>query len=108
MSANDVRTKTPGTVSLADEEAVKQVLVGTVMGHWDIVNNLTRLRPSRNERDRVTIFGSARAHLLASQPPLASAEDVTIPRCVNTADEAIALIVEDLARWRREAAAGGV
>ena len=50
-----------GTISLADEEAVKQVLVSTVFGLWDIVNNLTRLRPSKRERYRVTIFGSARA-----------------------------------------------
>jgi hypothetical protein len=46
---------------LADEEAVKQVLVNTVFGLWDIVNNLTRLKPSKRERFRVTIFGSARA-----------------------------------------------
>src|SRR6516164_7085168 len=51
----------PGPVSLADEEAVKQVLVSTIFGLWDIVNNLTRLKPSKNERYRVTIFGSARA-----------------------------------------------
>src|SRR5215472_4236093 len=50
-----------GPVSLADEEGVKQVLVNTVFGLWDIVNNLTRLRPSNRERYRVTIFGSARA-----------------------------------------------
>ena len=49
------------TVSLADEEAVKQILTRTVFGLWDIVNDLTRLRPSRGERFRVTIFGSARA-----------------------------------------------
>lgn len=48
-------------VSLADEEAVKQVLVDSVLGLWDVVNNLTRLRPSRRERYRVSIFGSARA-----------------------------------------------
>jgi len=48
-------------VSLADEEAVKQILVSTVFGLWDIVNNLTRLRPSKRDRYRVTIFGSARA-----------------------------------------------
>jgi uncharacterized protein (TIGR00730 family) len=48
-------------VSLADEDAVKQILVGTVFGLWDIVNNLTRLRPTKHERYRVTIFGSARA-----------------------------------------------
>jgi uncharacterized protein (TIGR00730 family) len=51
----------PGTVTLNDEEAVKQILVSTVFGLWDIVNNLTRLRPSKHERYRVTIFGSARA-----------------------------------------------
>jgi uncharacterized protein (TIGR00730 family) len=49
------------TVSLADEEAVREILVSTVFGLWDIVNNLARLRPSRRERFRVTIFGSARA-----------------------------------------------
>jgi hypothetical protein len=48
-------------ISLADEEAVKDILVRTVFGLWDIVNDLTRLRPSRRERYRVTIFGSARA-----------------------------------------------
>jgi uncharacterized protein (TIGR00730 family) len=53
--------ETPGTVSLADEDAVKQILVSTVFGLWDIVNNLTRLQPSKRDRYRVTIFGSARA-----------------------------------------------
>src|SRR4026208_1985812 len=48
-------------VSLADEDAVKEVLVESVLGLWDVVNNLTRLKPSRKERYRVTIFGSARA-----------------------------------------------
>lgn len=50
----------PTTVSLADEEAVKRILVETIFGLWAAVNNLTRLRPSRRERYRVTIFGSAR------------------------------------------------
>ncbi len=228
-------------VSLADEEAVKDVLVRTVFGLWEIVNDLSRLRPSRRERYRVTIFGSARArpqtfvydevkrvaaalaemgcdiitgggpglmqaanegaaaanateasrsvgirvdlpfeqeanpfvqqafehktfftrlhhfvltsdafvvapggigtvlelmmiwqllqvrhvkdtplilvgkmwadlvgwaraHLLTSEPPLANAEDMAIPRCVKTADEAIALIREHRERWQREKA----
>ena len=47
-------------VSLANEEAVKQVLLDSVLGLWDVVNNLTRLKPSRHDRFRVTIFGSAR------------------------------------------------
>jgi len=49
------------SVKLSDEEAVKKVLVDSVLGLWDVVNNLTRIRPARNERYRVTIFGSARA-----------------------------------------------
>ena len=52
--------KTTGPISLADEEAVKRVLVDTLSGLWATVNTLTRLRPSRNDRYRVTIFGSAR------------------------------------------------
>lgn len=49
------------SVSLADEEGVKQILMNSVLGLWDVVNNLTRLKPSRRDRYRVTIFGSARA-----------------------------------------------
>jgi hypothetical protein len=48
-------------VSLADEEQVRQIVGTTVMGLWEIVNNLTRLRPSKRDRYRVAIFGSARA-----------------------------------------------
>jgi len=48
-------------VSLADEEAVKKVLIDSIFGLWDVVNNLTRLKPSHKDRYRVTIFGSARA-----------------------------------------------
>ena len=49
------------TVSLADEDAVKEILSSTIMGLWELVNNLTRIKPSRRERYRVAIFGSARA-----------------------------------------------
>jgi predicted Rossmann-fold nucleotide-binding protein len=61
MSAQKPREESPVTVSLADEEAVKHILVSTVFGLWDIVKNLTRLRPTRREWYRVMIFGSARA-----------------------------------------------
>jgi uncharacterized protein (TIGR00730 family) len=61
MSAT-AKPEPPGrTVSLADEDGVKEILVGTVLNLWEIVNNLTRLRPSKSARYRVTIFGSARA-----------------------------------------------
>jgi uncharacterized protein (TIGR00730 family) len=49
------------TVSLADEDAVREILAATVLDLWKVVNNLTRLKPSRHERYRVAIFGSARA-----------------------------------------------
>jgi uncharacterized protein (TIGR00730 family) len=61
MSTTAPADRGPQTISLADEDGVKQVLVGTVLDLWGIVNNLTRLRPSKRERYRVTIFGSARA-----------------------------------------------
>lgn len=61
MNAEQSARNGPQTVSMADEEAVKQVLVRAVLGLWDVVNDLTRLRPSKREHYRVTIFGSARA-----------------------------------------------
>lgn len=48
-------------VSLAEEDAVKEIVSATVMNLWEAVDTLTRLRPSRHERYRVAIFGSARA-----------------------------------------------
>ena len=60
MSTTEASTRT-NAVSLNDEEAVKKVLVDSVLGLWDVVNNLTRLKPSYRDRYRVTIFGSARA-----------------------------------------------
>jgi hypothetical protein len=50
------------SVNLADEERTREVLAQSLLGLWDVVNNLTRLRPSRRERYCVTIFGSARTH----------------------------------------------
>jgi uncharacterized protein (TIGR00730 family) len=61
MSAAEQASQRPQTVSLSDEDGVTQVLVGAVLGLWEVVNDLTRLRPSRQQRYRVTIFGSARA-----------------------------------------------
>ncbi len=61
MGTNETSKERSGNVSMADEEAVRQILVNTVFGLWDIVNDLTRLRPSKRDRYRVTIFGSARA-----------------------------------------------
>jgi hypothetical protein len=46
MSTHDATEQKLDRVSLADEEGVKQVLVNSILGLWDVVNNLTRLRPS--------------------------------------------------------------
>jgi len=65
MSTADAANESPragaAPVSLGDEEAVKRVVVDSILGLWDVVNELTRLKPSRRDRYRVTIFGSARA-----------------------------------------------
>jgi len=61
MTETSAPLKGQTTISMADEEGVKRILVDTVFGLWSIVNNLTRLRPTHRERYRVTLFGSARA-----------------------------------------------
>jgi uncharacterized protein (TIGR00730 family) len=47
-------------VTLADERAVVDVVSSSILKLWSAVNDLTRLRPTKRERFRVTIFGSAR------------------------------------------------
>lgn len=49
-------------VHLSDEEAVREVIIHSVFDLWNVVNNLTRLRPTKREHYRVSIFGSARTH----------------------------------------------
>src|SRR4029079_9491584 len=61
MSSASKPAGTARIVSLGDEEAVKEVLAATVLDLWKVVNNLTRLRPSKRERYRVALFGWARA-----------------------------------------------
>jgi hypothetical protein len=61
MTHQDRQQDATRLVSLGDEEAVKQILVGSLFDLWKIVNNLTRLRPTKRDSYRVTIFGSARA-----------------------------------------------
>ena len=61
MGNSNAQDERASNVSLADEAAVKKILVDSVFGLWDVVNNLTRLRPSKKDRYRATIFGSARA-----------------------------------------------
>lgn len=60
MAKREAVKRKSEVVKLADEDAVKEILASSVLGLWEVVNNLTRLRPSKKERYRVTIFGSAR------------------------------------------------
>ncbi len=54
-------TPTDGSlVPLSDERAALDILTRSLFGLWDTVNELTRLRPTKRDRYRVTIFGSAR------------------------------------------------
>ena len=50
----------PDIVRLSDEDAAVAVLQRAVTGLWEVVNDLTRLRRTRRQNYRVTIFGSAR------------------------------------------------
>jgi uncharacterized protein (TIGR00730 family) len=50
----------PSMISLGNEREVLDLVANSIMGLWDVVNDLTRLRPTQRERYRVTIFGSAR------------------------------------------------
>ncbi len=43
-----------------DSKAVFEVVENSILGLWEVVNNLTALRPPKRARYRVTIFGSAR------------------------------------------------
>ena len=49
-----------GLVPLSDEKAALDILSRSVLGLWETVNTLTRLRPTKRDRYRVTVFGSAR------------------------------------------------
>ena len=60
MTSSETSKQAPATVSLADEEGVKRILLDTLFSLWGAANNISRLRPSKRERYRVTIFGSAR------------------------------------------------
>lgn len=48
-------------VRLSDEEAVREILIHSVFDLWKVVNDLTRLRPTKRAHYCVSIFGSARS-----------------------------------------------
>src|SRR5215208_2946053 len=60
MALPTTRAENGDTVSLANEQAVVDVVSSSILKLWGAVNDLTRLRPTKRNRFRVTIFGSAR------------------------------------------------
>ena len=63
MSATDPASpirQSPDIVTLGDETQAAEVIRRSVLGLWQVVNDLTRLRPTERADFRVTIFGSAR------------------------------------------------
>lgn len=49
-------------VRLSDEEAVREIIINSVFDLWKVVNDLTRLRPTKRAHYCVSIFGSARTN----------------------------------------------
>jgi uncharacterized protein (TIGR00730 family) len=60
MSEVKSALRTGDIVNLCDEDAAAEILKSSVLGLWEVVNNLTRLRRTKREHYYVTIFGSAR------------------------------------------------
>jgi uncharacterized protein (TIGR00730 family) len=58
--SNNTPAVSAAPIRLSDEAQVVDVLQSSVLNLWETVNNLTRLRPTRRDRYRATIFGSAR------------------------------------------------
>ena len=124
------RKQTPYTaVRLDDEEAVKSIVKDTLFGLWATVNNLSRLRPSKRDRYRVTVFGSARTDqehwvyqevrdmcaaltalgcdiVTGGGPGLMQAANEGTRAAVDDADEAVAIIREHHARWQAARSVG--
>jgi len=100
---NQEKKSADESIGLDDEARVVEVLKTSVFGLWQVVNNLTRLRPSRRERYTVAIFGSARVerdHWVYEAVRDVSAE---IPHCVTTEPEVMAILRAHHSDWQRRA-----
>ncbi|MEO8496947.1 MAG: hypothetical protein ABI614_17895 [Planctomycetota bacterium] len=106
------RTKTTATskqttVSLADEEQVKEVLAEAVLETlmiWQLlqVHHLTDTPLILVGEMWPGLLNWAKTSMLASDPPLANAADMDVPQCVSSGDEAIALIRKHHAQWLKK------
>ena len=69
MSADQLRKLESDSITLGDQRHALDVLAQSIQGLWEVVNNLTRLRPTRRLQFRVTIFGSAPARAITGSIP---------------------------------------
>jgi hypothetical protein len=83
VSEHDGMTGPSDIVLLGDEEATVGVLSKAVLGLWEVVNSLTRLRPTRRLRYRV-----------------AGPEDFTIPICCRDGQELLDVLRTHHSRWK--------
>src|SRR5688572_9535540 len=58
--ATSVETGDALFIDTSNDEAAMQVIRSSVLGLWDAVDNLSRIRPRQAEHYYVTVFGSAR------------------------------------------------
>jgi len=62
MSKDESTAQSGDSITLREENQVVEGLRESVQGLWQVVNNLTRLRPTNRPEFGVTIFGSTRIH----------------------------------------------
>ena len=93
MTTKPPKTESAASVSLADEEGVKRIVTDTLFGLWATVNNLSRLRPSKRERYRVTVFDSAGTVRFEAQLPDTA---VALP-------DSVELVPRETYHWKVEA-----
>lgn len=60
MAQSSPRPRGPDSVALSNEAQAADIIRQSVMGLWEVVNNLTRLTLTQRTDFRVSIFGSAR------------------------------------------------
>lgn len=83
LDRNGARSTAADALPLENGEVVFEVIHDSILRLWDVVNELTAIRPPKRERYCVTIFGSARlqtdSHLYKGVRQLAS--ELTVMGC---------------------------
>ena len=75
--ADQLRKPESDSITLGDERQALEILAQSIQGLWEVVNNLTRLRPTKR---------------------------LEIPHCVDTAQEGVSIIRPRYEEWIRVSA----